>query len=784
MLVQLLLELAPGAVLLAFWSALGADPTRAGRLWLWSWFALYVSVLLGTAAELSPVMQPLSLAAGSLHPFLLLAGALAMAGHRVPRSLVPLGAAVAAGRALFALSVGVVPAYLIWVPAVIGLDAASIWVLQRHARRSQASGPERWLPGVVAAYLTLHVVWLLVAPDLRAPVEAGGGEVMIAASWMVTAVGLFGLQMLSIVERARSHARRLLAESRATEEALRRRQAFERLIASLSTGFVRLEPGELEGAIQEALGAIGRFADVDRSYILLFRDDAEHMDIAHEWCAPGIPTQMHALEGHSVEPFATGIERLRRGETVTVVRLADMRSATARRALESWGIRSLAIVPLRLGAETLGAVGFDCVRAERVWSEEEVTLLSMAADLFAHAMARLRAARALHEREEELLQAQKMDAIGRLAGGIAHDFNNLLTAIRGFGDLVLGQLAEDDPVRADVREITAAAERAVNLTSQLLAFGRRQVLAPRAFDLNETVRGLESMLARLIGEHVVLDTRLAPHLGAVRADPAQIELVIVNLVLNARDAMSRGGSVVVSTRSVKWSAAEPRPDGLNAGEWVELSVRDEGCGMAPEVRDRVFEPFFTTKPSGLGTGLGLSVAYGVVRQSGGAIEIESEPGRGTCVRVFLPLAGDEARRVDLRSPAETRGGCVRVNAGTILVVEDEDAVRRLARRFLEGVGHRVFEARDGEEALALASRRHVDVLLTDVVMPRMGGVELASRLRRSQPGIRVLFMSGHPREHRDRIARTPEGLLLEKPFSAQGLRERVDWVLDAPPDRS
>jgi two-component system cell cycle sensor histidine kinase/response regulator CckA len=384
--------------------------------------------------------------------------------------------------------------------------------------------------------------------------------------------------------------------------------------------------------------------------------------------------------------------------------------------------------------------------------------------------------------EEQLLQSQKMEAVGRLAGGVAHDFNNLLTVIQGGADLMLMEMDDAHALREDTLEIRRAAVRAAGLTRQLLAFSRRQVLQPRVMDLNATVRDLESMLRRLIGEDVEVAADLAPELRPVRADPGQVEQVIMNLAVNARDAMPRGGTITLATRDVVLTHAQARGGrfSIPAGRYVCVSVADTGTGIAAEHLPHVFEPFFTTKEVGKGTGLGLSTAYGIVRQSGGYVWAESAPGAGTTFRVYLPalerepVAEPEGEAAS--APVPYRG------RATVLVVEDEEGVRRVAHRILEGAGYRVLLAESGEDALAVleAHGEPVDLVLSDVVMPGMGGPELVHRLTTgTRVAPRVLYMSGHT--HDALAHRGPLGAataLIEKPFPHDLLLRRVREALE------
>jgi two-component system cell cycle sensor histidine kinase/response regulator CckA len=383
--------------------------------------------------------------------------------------------------------------------------------------------------------------------------------------------------------------------------------------------------------------------------------------------------------------------------------------------------------------------------------------------------------------EEQLRQSQKMEAVGQLAGGVAHDFNNLLTVINGYGELLLEGLDAADPLRELVSEMTKAGERAASLTRQLLAFSRKQVLTPTVLDLNAVVVDLERMLRRVIGEDIRLVSSLQPQLGYVKVDRGQLEQVILNLAVNARDAMPRGGQLALYTHNVELDENYTRSHSYTRpGPYVVLSVSDSGHGMTPEVQARIFEPFFTTKGPGKGTGLGLATVYGIVKQSGGSIEVFSQPDAGTTFEIYLP-------RVEQMPPAEkSKSGVRRIPSGseTLLLVEDEDAVRSLSKIILRQSGYTVLEASNADEALALA-RRHtatIHLLVTDVVMPELGGRELAEQLSAFHPEMRVLYVSGYTD---DAVVRhgvsEAEVNFLQKPFTPLALTSKVREVLDSLP---
>ncbi|HEY1067597.1 MAG TPA: ATP-binding protein, partial [Pirellulales bacterium] len=393
--------------------------------------------------------------------------------------------------------------------------------------------------------------------------------------------------------------------------------------------------------------------------------------------------------------------------------------------------------------------------------------------------------------ENHLRQVQKMEAVGRLASGVAHDFNNLLTIINGYSDLLLSTLSPDHPGCDSAEAIRDAAERASDLTGQLLAFSRESVLAPRELDLNRAILGLEKMLRRLLGDDVTLTLALTATIGRVKVDPTHLTQMLMNLVVNARDAMPQGGKLTLETHPVTFAEDGPigvGPVGSGAlapGRYVMIAVSDTGQGIPDELRSRIFEPFFTTKGLGCGTGLGLSTVYGIVKQSGGHIDVYSEVGHGTTFKIYLPAPDASLDGTQLLRDESTAFDSIQLGAEcreTVLLVEDDPGVRRLTRRALEALGYRVLEAEDGEEALTVFERSGVtiDLLLTDVVMPRMNGRALAEALASRRPGTKVLYISGYPDEaavlHDVIRAGSP---FLRKPYSSQSLAQKLREVLEA-----
>ncbi len=380
--------------------------------------------------------------------------------------------------------------------------------------------------------------------------------------------------------------------------------------------------------------------------------------------------------------------------------------------------------------------------------------------------------------EAQLRQAQKMEAIGRLAGGIAHDFNNLVTVIKGYSEMLQSRLAPNDPMGQPLGEIQKAGERAKTLTRQLLAFSRQQVLAPQVLNLNGVISNTEAMLRRLIGEDVILITHLSPTLGQVKADPGQIEQVLMNLAVNARDAMPQGGTLTLATQTVHLDESFCRRAlDLTPGDYVLLTAADTGGGIDAPTQVNMFEPFFTTKAVGKGTGLGLATVHGIVAQSGGHIAVESTVGQGTTFRVYLPLVLEPVHQ----EQTAARSHVLPQGTETVLVVEDEAAVRALEITILQRCGYRVLEAANGSDALQLAEQEPgpIHLLLSDVVMPHMGGRELAEKLAVVRPACRVLFLSGYIDDtvihHGVQVA---EYAFLQKPFTPAALAQKVRCVLE------
>jgi PAS domain S-box-containing protein len=522
-----------------------------------------------------------------------------------------------------------------------------------------------------------------------------------------------------------------ITERKQAEEALRtEKQRFETLLENAPFGVIMIDKE-------------GNFKYVNSKFIELFGYDLKDIPNGREWFTKAYPDPEYR---HSViETWINDSNLSEPEEKIPRIFTATCKDGTK---------KIVRFITVKLE------------RGEYLMSCEDITLIQRAEEEKA----------AL---EEQLRQSQRMEAIGRLAGGIAHDFNNLLTVIRGYSQLSLLEIKEGDKLRGNIEEIQKATQRAADLTRQLLAFGRRQIMNMKVIDLNLLIQELDKMLRRVIGEDIELVTILAEDLGRIKADPGQIEQVIINLAVNARDAMSEGGKLTIKTQNVEidedyvWAHV-----GVTSGSYAMLSITDTGCGMTPEVKDHLFEPFFTTKEVGKGTGLGLSTVYGIVKQSRGNIWAYSEPGRGTTFKIYLPWVDEPLKERSTRVLGEEspRGH------ETVLTVEDEEEVRKLAVQMLKRQGYAVFEASHGEEAMRVAqdhAQEGIDLLLTDVVMPGMSGRELAEKLGSLLPKMKVLYMSGYTDDAIVHHGVLEDGVnYLQKPFTLDSLARKVREVLD------
>ncbi|HXA41497.1 MAG TPA: PAS domain S-box protein [Candidatus Solibacter sp.] len=443
---------------------------------------------------------------------------------------------------------------------------------------------------------------------------------------------------------------------------------------------------------------------------------------------------------------------------------------------------------LELSARRKDGSEFPCdISLSSLETEEGILVSAAVRDVTEREQAQREKATAEAEREKAILEAQlhqsqRLESLGQLAGGVAHDFNNLLAVIVNYAGFVAEEVGDNESLKSDVEEIRKAAERAAALTHQLLIFGRREVIQPRVLDLNSVIADMEKLLRRTLGEHIDLRIRLAPDLASIKADPSQLDQVLVNLAINARDAMSGGGALMINTANsdLDEEYARMHPD-VAPGRYVCLTVSDTGSGMSAEVKARALEPFFTTKARGEGSGLGLATVYGIVTQAEGQIELYSEHGHGTTFKLYFPATAGKASPVHARGVADVKP----LVGGTILLAEDEDAVREMTRRILSRAGYRLLTASNAEQAMRAAADEEgpIHLLLTDVIMPKASGKELATQIAKERPKTRVLYMSGYPQDvivHQGVLESDVD--LIEKPFSAEALLEKVESVLGGTPN--
>jgi signal transduction histidine kinase/DNA-binding response OmpR family regulator len=579
------------------------------------------------------------------------------------------------------------------------------------------------------------------------------------------------VRFVAAVERElrQSEVRR---ERERVESELRMRARQQETVAEL--GLLALSGRDLTDLLDRAMDAIRSTLDIELAGLLeaLPGGDSFVLRAGVGW-RPGLVGEVTIKGGH--ETFIG--DTLKHGQVAVENVGAIGRYSFPQFFLDHYVVSGLSVALHRQDGPTGCLTAYTSRR--RMFTRDDALFLQAVANVLAGALERASAEQGLLQSQTRLQSVQKMEAIGRLAGGIAHDFNNLVQAIGGYTEILLRRLPDYDPLRRNAEEIKKAGDRAAALTRQLLAFSRQQVLQPKVLDLNMVVGNIDQLLRRLIGEDVVLKTVLASDLGPVRADAAQIEQVLMNLAVNARDAMPDGGTLTIRTQNVDLSSSDQRePFTVIAGPYVLLSVADTGIGMTPEIRARAFEPFFTTKEPGRGTGLGLSTVYGVVKQSGGYIWLDSQQGQGTALRIYLPRVKERALSEVRRAPQVS----VPRGTETVLLVEDEEGVRDLIREWLAGHGYHVLAATNGLEALDVAARAdgRIDLLVADVVMPQMGGPALAQRLLALRPDLKVIYVSGYADDALgDRQVLEAGAAFIQKPFPLDTLVRKVREILDA-----
>jgi signal transduction histidine kinase/DNA-binding response OmpR family regulator len=572
--------------------------------------------------------------------------------------------------------------------------------------------------------------------------------------------------------------RDLFIESCDREDQLREKESFQNLLMTMATQMVNIPLEDVEDQINGMLQEIGRFTGLDRIYIFM-NDYHRNISInTHEWCAKGIHPQIDDLQAVPLDQLTDIIQIHRQGKPFSVPRVSDLPvNDSVRRIIEPQGIRSLLLIPLIFHDEYIGYVGFDAVRQEIDFTETELNLLKVFAELIVNIEMKQKTETEREKLHDQLLQAQKLESVGRLAGGVAHDFNNMLGVIIGHVEFALDKAETHQDVRANLKEIQTAARRSADIIKQLLTFARRQTITPRHLDLNDSVENLLTMLRRLIGEDIDLDWQPGDALWPVKMDPTQVHQILANLCVNARDAISGMGRLTIQTRLQTFDEEDcsDHPDWI-PGEFVCLAVTDNGCGMEKDTLDNLFEPFFTTKEVGKGTGLGLATIYGIVKQNHGFIDVDSAPGQGTTFSIYLP------RLIEAHDPfvAVPEKKAASGGTETILLVEDEPIVLEMTTTMLDMLGYMVLTASSPGEALRQA-REHtgpIHLLMTDVVMPEMNGRDLAEKITALYPGIRRLFMSGYTANVIAHQGVLDDGVaFIQKPFAMADMAVKLREVL-------
>lgn len=565
-----------------------------------------------------------------------------------------------------------------------------------------------------------------------------------------------------------------------TEKALFHQSRLQQLLMEIASRCINLPLEEMDTVIQQSMEDMACFVDADRAYIFTYDFQKQICTNTHEWCRKGIAAQIDHLQAVPFSAMEDWIEAHTEGRRVYIPDVSTLPCGGVRDVLEPQNIRSLLTVPMMHKAACLGFIGFDSVRYQHTYSDTEQQLLTLFAQMLVNVSLRKEGEEAQQKLQAQLMQAQKMESVGRLAGGVAHDFNNMLSVIIGHAELALEDLGADHPIAMDLQQIHQAAQRSADLTRQLLAFARKQTAMPRILDLNQTIGGMLKMLQRLIGEDILLSWLPGEALWPVMLDPGQIDQILANLCINARDAIEGTGEIRIRTQMGSYGTEYTRDHkGFIPGDYLVFSVEDTGHGMDAEVMSRLFEPFFTTKALGKGTGLGLATVYGIVKQNGGYIHAESIRGQGSRFTVYLPRHQSPLPEAPQDSQETVSGKAHE----TILVAEDEPAILQMAKRMLENLGYGVLGASSPEAALHLAHTHagKLHLLITDVIMPGMNGKDLAHAVTALHPDIKKLFTSGYTADVIDRHGVLNPGVhFIQKPFSRKALSQKVREALDAP----
>ncbi len=576
-----------------------------------------------------------------------------------------------------------------------------------------------------------------------------------------------------------------ITDRKEAEESLKRQLELEAIIADISSAFINMPALQADKGIERALQILGTFFDVDHAHVFQFSPDEKKMSITHEWCAKNAQPQKGLIDNYEADNFPWWAEQMQRLQSVHIPDVENLpgKAFHDKKEFKRHYIQSLLTVPITLAGKLYGFLAFDTVQSKQHWNDEEIRMLTIVAEIIGRTLDKQEASEKMRKNEEQLRRAQKMESIGRLAGGVAHDYNNMLSVINGYAEIALNKIDPDNSLYPLLEKIREAADYSAKITRQLLAFARKQTVEPKVIDLNEIVGKALKMLRRLLNEDIEINWIPDENVPLVSIDPTQIEQILVNLCVNAQDAMKDGGIISIETGKVSISKSyRAKKEGIVPGEYALLSVRDNGEGMSPRIMQNIFEPYFTTKGEKRGTGLGLATVFGIVKQNNGFIDVDSEPGKGSTLYIYLPTYNGRIEKMPVKSCQKSFPG----KGDTILLLEDEPEIREMGKEMLEILGYKVVTAATGQEALDIVVRHgdSVDLLVTDVVMPRMNGYEVARQIQNIRPGMRVLFISGYPAEViAQKGVLKKEVNFLHKPFSLKDMERKINEVLHKKEDR-
>ncbi len=591
-------------------------------------------------------------------------------------------------------------------------------------------------------------------------------------------------------------AARDITDMKRDEAVVKENLEFYDMVIKVATDFINIPFKDMDKVINTSLNMIGKWLNVDRAYIFIYDFEKGTTSNTHEWCAKDVDPQIQNLQNLSLDIASAWVKDHKQGRLVHIPSVADLPAdSSVKQLLEEQAIQSLIVLPMISNGQCLGFVGFDSVRTKKTWTENEIALLRILAEIYANAEY-VRIAETERKRlENQLIQVSKLESVGKLAGGVAHDLNNMLVPILGYSDMLMNGVAMDDSCKSFVKQISEAGKRARDIVRQLLTFSCRQTVEMKPVNINRIIGEFEPLLRHVVREDIALKLVLGPSVPKIMGNRGQLEQVIMNLVINARDSISDTGTITIETSVVKdknlcgkMLSADQDTAGITEGghgclasrsdNFVVLRISDTGCGMDHEIVNHIFEPFFTTKDT-KGVGFGLATAYGIVKQHKGSINVDSEVGTGSTFTLYFPVID---MGVSLKDSSADKGPETLHGDATVLLVEDNQQVGDAISAILQTYGYNVIYAGSGRKAVELLeiSSGDVDLVLTDMVMPGMNGYQLAEHVRRKFPCIRVICMSGYSRNIVDDVDMLQDGIsFIQKPFTAEILAAKIREVIKA-----